>query len=166
MHLRRRPLYSVQSDVNRTATCVSVHVYERDVLKAGALLHPRLSRPWSSCYFLFLERVLLAAVCVGVLCISWPRQLIFTFPAVHYNGSLRRGPEAVRSLGLRVRIPPGAWMSVVSVTFFQVEVSASDKSLVRGNPTECGVSLICDLETSTRRPRPIRARDMRGDLQR
>ena len=88
MQLRRRPLYSAQSDVNRTATCVCVHVYERDVMKAGALLHPRLSRLWDSCHFLFLQRMLLAAVCVcvcvcvclcggGVLCILWPRQLTF-----------------------------------------------------------------------------------------
>ena len=70
-------------------------------------------------------------------------------------------------LGLRVRIPPGhGCLSVVSVTFFQVEVSASDKSLVFGSPAVCGVSLICDLEISTRRPRFIRARGMGGDLQR
>ena len=121
-----------------------------------------------SCHFLFLQRTLLALVCVGVLCISWPPPAnIFTFPAVHYIVSLRRGSEAVRSLGLRVRIPPGhGCLSVVSVPFFQVEISASDKSLVRGRPTECRVSLICDLETSTRRPRPIRAEGMRGDLQR
>jgi hypothetical protein len=36
----------------------------------------------------------------GMLCTSqWPRVL-------------RRGPAAVRLLGLQVRIPPGAWMSV------------------------------------------------------
>jgi hypothetical protein len=37
--------------------------------------------------------------------------------------SLRRGPAAVRLLGLRIRIQPGAWMSVVNVVCCQVEVS-------------------------------------------
>ena len=35
-----------------------------------------------------------------------------------------RSKEA-RLLGLRVRIPPGSWMSVLNVVFFQVEVSAT-----------------------------------------
>ena len=39
----------------------------------------------------------------------------------------------------------------------QVEVSATGRSLVQGNATECGVSE-CDLEASTMgRPRPTRA---------
>ena len=41
----------------------------------------------------------------------WPRRL-------------RRGSAAARLLGLRVRIPPGAW-SVVSVVYCHVGVSAS-----------------------------------------
>jgi hypothetical protein len=41
--------------------------------------------------------------------------------------------------GLRVRIPPVAWM-FVSVVCCQVEVSALSCSLVQGSPTECGVS--------------------------
>ena len=36
---------------------------------------------------------------------------------------LRRGSKAARLLGLWVRIPPGAWMSVLSVVCCQVEVS-------------------------------------------
>jgi hypothetical protein len=53
-------------------------------------------------------------------------------------------------LGLRVRIPPGTWMSVVSAVCCQFEVSAVSRSLVQRTPTECGVPE-CDLETSTMR---------------
>jgi len=53
-------------------------------------------------------------------------------------------------LGLRVRIPPGTWMSVVSAVCCQFEVSAAGRSLVQRTPTECDVSE-CDLETSTMR---------------
>ena len=38
---------------------------------------------------------------------------------------LRRRSTAARLLRLWVRIPPGAWMSVVSVVCCQVEVSAT-----------------------------------------
>jgi hypothetical protein len=58
---------------------------------------------------------------------QWPRGLM-------------RGSAAARLLGLRVRIPPVAWMSVVSVVGCRVEVSASGWSLVQRSPTECDVS--------------------------
>jgi len=48
-----------------------------------------------------------------------------------------RGSEAARLLRLRVRIPPGTWMSVVSIVCSQVEVSATDRSLVQRSPTDC-----------------------------
>jgi len=54
---------------------------------------------------------------------------------------LRRRSAAAHLLELRVRIPPGAWMSVVSVVCCQVEVSATSQPLVQKNPTDCGVSL-------------------------
>jgi hypothetical protein len=38
-------------------------------------------------------------------------------------------------------------MSVVNVVCFRVEVSATDPSIVRRSPTECGVSE-CDREAS------------------
>jgi hypothetical protein len=44
--------------------------------------------------------------------IQWPR-------------GLRRGSAAARLLGLRIRIPPGAWLSLVNVVCCHVEVSAS-----------------------------------------
>jgi hypothetical protein len=58
--------------------------------------------------------------------------------------SLRRGPAAARLLRLPVRIPGGGGMDVclLWVLCCQVEVSASDCSLVQRTPTECGVSVI------------------------
>ena len=57
------------------------------------------------------------AVLSKVLTVScrsqWPREL-------------KRRSAAVRLQRLWVRIPPGAWMSVVSVVCCKVEVSASD----------------------------------------
>ena len=65
--------------------------------------------------------------------------------------SLRLGSAAVRFEGLRVRISPAIWLSVSS-GFCVIEVCATGRSLVRRNPTECGVSE-CDCETSKmRRP--------------
>ena len=61
---------------------------------------------------------------------------------------LRRGTAAAQLLGLRFRIPPGAWMSgFCDFVCCQIEVSSSDRSLIQGNPTECGVSE-CDCVTS------------------
>ena len=70
---------------------------------------------------------------------------------------LRRGSAVTRCLGLRVRIPPGARMSISCEGFgFFLEVSASGRSLVHRRPTECGVSE-CDREASIkRRPWPTR----------
>jgi hypothetical protein len=60
---------------------------------------------------------------------------------------LRRGSASAHLVGLRVRILPGAWMPVVTVVFCQVEVSATNISLVHISPTEsvcmC-VSFDCD----------------------
>jgi hypothetical protein len=64
------------------------------------------------------------------------------------------GSAAARFLGLRVRVPLGAWMSVVSVVCCEVEVSTTGRSLVQRSPTECGESE-CDREASImRRPWP------------
>ena len=61
---------------------------------------------------------------------------------------LRRGSAAVRFLGLWARIPMGAWMSVclVSVVCCQVEVSATDRSLVQRSPTDCVFSCVMDCD--------------------
>jgi hypothetical protein len=55
---------------------------------------------------------------------------------------LRSGSVVARLLVLRVRLPPGsAYLSLVSVVWCQVEDSATSRSLVQRNPTECNVSL-------------------------
>jgi len=72
---------------------------------------------------------------------------------------LRRRSAAARSLGLRIRIPPGAWMSFSCdcCVLLGREVSATGRSFVQRSPTECGVSEY-DREASTmRRPWPMRA---------
>jgi hypothetical protein len=53
----------------------------------------------------------------------------------------------------------GSNLSLVSVVCCQVEVSATSWSLVKRSPTDCGVSNVCDHETSTKRggPDPYRA---------
>ena len=57
--------------------------------------------------------------------------------------SLRRSSAAGRLLGLRVWIPLGAWMFVVSVVCCQVEVSATGQSLVRRSTTACVCECVC-----------------------
>ena len=47
---------------------------------------------------------------------------------------LRRGSKTARLLGLRVQVPP------VTVVCFQVEVSATGRSLVQRSTNECAVS--------------------------
>jgi hypothetical protein len=76
---------------------------------------------------------------------QWPRDL-------------RRGSTAARLLGLWFRVPPRSWLSIVSVVCCQVEVSATNWSLVQRSPTECGVSKKCVIvkPRKTRRPRPPR----------
>ena len=67
--------------------------------------------------------------------------------------SLRRGSAAACLLRLWVWIPMGAW-TFVCCECCQVEVSATNWSLVQRSPTDCDASL-CDLETSwMRRPWP------------
>ena len=70
---------------------------------------------------------------------------------------LRRGSAAAGLLGLWVRIPPGhVCPSLVGVVCCQVEVSASDRSLVQSSSTDCGVSE-CNLEIATvMRSKPTR----------
>ena len=47
------------------------------------------------------------------------------FAGLSVRAVLRRKSAAVRLLRLWGRIPPGAWMSVVSVVYFQVEIFAT-----------------------------------------
>ena len=64
---------------------------------------------------------------------------------------LRRESAAARLLGLWVRIPPGGhrYLFLLSVLCYQVQVSATGRSLVQRSLTECGIS-VCNCETSIR----------------
>ena len=69
------------------------------------------------------------------------------------TGLLATGSTVARLLGLRVRIPPGAWLSVSCrccecCLLSRSEVSAPGWSLVWWSPTVCGV---CDGEASIMR---------------
>jgi len=69
------------------------------------------------------------------------------------------GSAALRLLGLRVRVPPShGCLSLLKVVSRQVEVSATDRSLVRMSFTEHG-AFECDLVTATVR-RPKASRDL------
>jgi hypothetical protein len=59
---------------------------------------------------------------------------------------LRRRSAAARLLELPFRVPPGTWMSVVSVLCCQEEVSAKGRSLVQRVPTESVCVCVCVIE--------------------
>ena len=42
---------------------------------------------------------------------------------------------------------PAGGMNVLSVVYCQVEVCATSRRLVQKSATECGVNVVCDLET-------------------
>jgi hypothetical protein len=56
-------------------------------------------------------------------------------------------PLACWDCGFEFRRRHGC-LSLVSVVCCQVQVSATGWSLVQRSPTECGVSKVCDCETS------------------
>jgi hypothetical protein len=73
------------------------------------------------------------------------RQL-FVSGTVTYSADI--GGRTVEGVGLRplacrelrVRILPGAWISLVSVVYCLVEISVTGRSVVQRRLTECGVS--------------------------
>ena len=67
-----------------------------------------------------------------------------------WSSGVKRGSATARLLDLWVRIPPGTWMSVVSVVCCHVKVSASLWSLVQTSPTDSRDSE-CDCEAWTMR---------------
>jgi hypothetical protein len=99
---------------------------------------PRHARQWIVAYHTWCLR-------------SAPRQQLSASPYVftpfnsarrfhwrsQWPSGLKRGSMAARLLGLWVRIPLGAWMSVSC----QVLVSATNRSVVQRNPTDCDVSV-------------------------
>ena len=76
--------------------------------------------------------------------------------AMHFSSrsqwprGLRCGSAPDRLLGLRIRIPPRACITVVIVMYFLVEVSSSGWSLVLRSLIRCGLSE-CDGKTSIMR---------------
>jgi hypothetical protein len=63
--------------------------------------------------------------------------------------SLRRRTMAFLLSGLRIRISPGAWLSLslsLSLSLFQGEVYATGRSLVRTCPTRCVRACVCVIE--------------------
>jgi hypothetical protein len=90
-----------------------------------------------------LERRRLDANIINVfLCILYMAACcVWWYDRFRWPHGLRRRSAAFRLLTLRVRITPVVWMSVVSVVCCQVEVSATNWSLVQRSPTDCGASL-------------------------
>ena len=77
---------------------------------------------------------------------TWMYMVIFYIATLNNSRSqwprgLRRRSSAAHLLRLWVRIPPGVWISVVSVVCCQVEGSAMDWSFVQRSSTDCGASL-------------------------
>jgi len=79
------------------------------------------------CVCNFILYFLLLSIYFYLIWLQWPP-------------GLRHRSTAVRLLGLWVRIPPGAWMSVC-VECCQVEVSVTGCSLIQRSPTDCDASL-------------------------
>jgi hypothetical protein len=70
-------------------------------------------------------------------------KLIIRMSRSQWPSGLMRVSMADRLLGLRVRIPPGAWM-VVRCEYCaccQLEVAVTGWSLFQRSPTDCGASL-------------------------
>jgi hypothetical protein len=64
---------------------------------------------------------------------------------------LRYRLVAARLLGLRVRIPPEAWMFVSCKCYIlQIDVSATGRSLAQGNSTECARVMCGKVKPSAR----------------
>ena len=72
----------------------------------------------------------------------WGSILVYSVSSrSHWPRVLRRGSAAACLLGLRFRIPTGAWIfSLLNVVCCQIGVSATGRSLVQRSPTDCGVS--------------------------
>ena len=98
---------------------------------------PRFRLRQVSLYFLFFN-----------VCNCWSR----------WPRGLSRSSAAAHLLRLWVRIPPGAWMSTVSVVCCQVEVSATGRSLVQRSPADCGASL-CVIQETLAHVEPLRPKN-------
>jgi len=77
--------------------------------------------------------------CLSVIVLA--RLYYYYYYRSQWPHCLRRRSTITRLLRLWFRIPPGTWMSVVSAVCCQVEVSATDWSLVQRSPTDSDASL-------------------------
>jgi hypothetical protein len=94
---------------------------------------------------------------------------VFVVKTVAWNVKLHEGRKDLNSTKMdqrgktpdrKKKIPPGAWMSVsCECCVLSGKGLCDELSLVQRSPTECGVSNVCDHETSTKRggPGPYRA---------
>jgi len=87
---------------------------------------------------------------------NFPSNTTNQFNNVYYM-FLRLGFAAARLLGLRVRILPGAWFSLVFVVCCQVEVFATCWSLIQRSHTQCVVCEFHREASITRDPDPLGA---------
>jgi hypothetical protein len=86
----------------------------------------------------YLKQILfLGYVVLQLFCGYCIRYMLCCCPASH---GLRLGSAAARLMGLRLIIPSRTCISVMGVVCFQVEASATGRSLVQRGPTEYDVS--------------------------
>jgi len=83
--------------------------------------------------YLFIYLLLVYWMTPSVDWITWSRIII---SRARWPRGLRRGSAAARLLGLRVRITPGTWMSLLNARYCQVEISVTGWSLVQRSLTE------------------------------
>jgi hypothetical protein len=126
----------------RVSCLVGLRTYQHPCIYRGA--DNSLARPTSRCILFDGENIAFDASLViyinstNIRRSQWPR-------------SLRRWSTAARLLRSWVRISLGhECLSVVSVVYCQVEVSATDWSFVQGSPTDCGASLCVIKKPRTR----------------
>ena len=80
------------------------------------------------------------------LCIEWgkSKKIVLVYSCLsrlQWPSGLRRRSSVAPLLGLRVRIPRRAWMSVFCVVCLRIGVSATGRSLGQKSPTYYGVTV-------------------------
>jgi hypothetical protein len=116
-----------------------------------------LSRPnsWRMMVMMMMMMMMMTTLLVSRLVSAWNGLIRETFFFSYY--CVGRGSVAARLLGLRILIPPGAWVPLSwSVVCCQLEVSASGWSLDKRSPINCDVSEGVRETSIMRRPWPSR----------
>jgi hypothetical protein len=132
----------------------SLNIVVRPEVQTSAGLPPTPNNVFPSCALFLEEKVSLASLNKDpvlnpyfeitlhyVQIIFYSTRIYQTHCRTQWQRDRRRKSAASRLLRPWVRIPPEAWMSVVSVVCCQVEVFAKGWSLVQGSPTDWGTSL-------------------------